>query len=118
MTVIQVPPPQPFPPCYVCNGDPGMSIGFPNKVIPLDIIPSEFAAQIPQLIEIILYTIPPEFAEQIPDLADQIPSLAAGFEVTCGLLDSFARGAALLGFGLTTEQCQLVNLWGDEILEM
>ena len=89
---VPVPSPQPFPPCYICDGDPDATIENPNNVIPLNAIPPEFA--------------------------DEISVLPAGFDVTCGVLDSFARGTALIGQGFTPEQCQIVTESKDEVMEL
>ena len=87
-----MPPPQPILPCYICDGDPDATIENPNNVIPLNAIPPEFAGL--------------------------ISKLPAGFDVTCGVLDSFARGTGLPGYGLTAEQCQIVDDSGDEVMEL
>ena len=89
---VSLPSPTLLPPCYICDGDPDATIGKPNVVIPPDLIPSEFE--------------------------DEISKLPAGFAITCNLLDSFARGTALPGYGLTAEQCHIVNELGDEIMQL
>ena len=107
-------PPEPSPPCYICDGDPDATIWNPSTVIPFEAIPPKLLEQIPEIFDGILDIIPPEITDQILKLTAGF----TGFEITCGLLDSFASGAMIFGHGLSDAQCLIVNEMGDEIMKL